>query len=172
MNNSLTPKTKKHLRKPVALMHLLVLALLLMSSKCGKDKPEPEPTLPEATMTGANTFGCYINGKLWLPKGNYNYPAFGSKSYITAWERFSFGVQNIDYEYGSGVHTYITGCNAPDIYEPDFTETFIEGTFPGYPDYQEYIIDSTLANFVNITNFDLNEKIISGTFEYNFISID
>src|SRR5574337_793597 len=29
----------------------------------------PKETLPPITQTGANTFGCYVNGKLWLPKG-------------------------------------------------------------------------------------------------------
>jgi hypothetical protein len=31
--------------------------------------PEPEPTLPPATQTGANTFGCLINGKVFQARG-------------------------------------------------------------------------------------------------------
>src|SRR6267154_2475104 len=32
--------------------------------------PTPKEVLPAATQTGANTFGCLVNGKVWLPKGN------------------------------------------------------------------------------------------------------
>lgn len=36
--------------------------------------PTPEPTLPPITQTGENTFGCYVNGELWLPKGGWMDP--------------------------------------------------------------------------------------------------
>lgn len=41
------------------------------ASCCKKDEPlEPEqPTLPPETQTGEDTFGCLIDGKVWLPKG-------------------------------------------------------------------------------------------------------
>jgi hypothetical protein len=51
---------------------LVSFFLLLTLSCCKKDSPEPG--LPPITTTGANTFGCRINGKIWLPsprpKGN------------------------------------------------------------------------------------------------------
>ena len=42
---------------------LLSLALLL---GCKKNKPAPADQLPPATQTGANTFGCLLNGQPWL----------------------------------------------------------------------------------------------------------
>jgi len=31
--------------------------------------------LPPITTTGANTFGCLVNGEVWLPKGSFpNFP--------------------------------------------------------------------------------------------------
>lgn len=47
---------------------IALLALLLLA--CKKDKasdPAPvQPKLPPATQTGANTFGCYVNGKPFI----------------------------------------------------------------------------------------------------------
>ncbi len=37
-------------------------------SNCKKD-PDPTPQLPPETQQGKNTFGCLVNGKVWLPKG-------------------------------------------------------------------------------------------------------
>ncbi len=37
--------------------------------------PEPDPTLPPITQNGAETFGCLVNGKVFVPKGNSKYPA-------------------------------------------------------------------------------------------------
>ena len=39
----------------------LCLATLTQCSKC-KNDPAPTDQLPAATQTGANTFGCLVNG--------------------------------------------------------------------------------------------------------------
>ena len=47
----------------------VVLAFLFCAS-CKKDQPPnvlPPDTLPPITQTGANTFGCKINGQVWVP---------------------------------------------------------------------------------------------------------
>ena len=46
------------------------LAILLIAASCKKTKTESESPdqLPPITQTGANTFGCLINGNVWLPK--------------------------------------------------------------------------------------------------------
>ena len=50
----------------------LLLAALLGLSQCKKKRdPAPEDQLPPATQTGANTFGCLVNGQPWTPQG-YN----------------------------------------------------------------------------------------------------
>jgi hypothetical protein len=35
---------------------------------------DTEPTLPPATQTGAETFGCLVNGKVFVARGGGNYP--------------------------------------------------------------------------------------------------
>jgi hypothetical protein len=39
--------------------------LMLMLSACFRQS-QPEPKLPPATQRGANTFGCKVNGKVWV----------------------------------------------------------------------------------------------------------
>jgi hypothetical protein len=39
--------------------------------KCKKDNQGPsKEQLPAITQTGANTFGCYVNGEIFLPRGS------------------------------------------------------------------------------------------------------
>ena len=52
----------------------LLLAALLGLSQCKKKDPDPLSQLPPATQTGANTFGCLVNGQPWLPSGNNGGP--------------------------------------------------------------------------------------------------
>ena len=61
-------------------MKKLVFTLLLAASfilyACKKEKLEPTPpfqpidytVLPPETQTGANTFGCKVNGEVWVPR--------------------------------------------------------------------------------------------------------
>ena len=52
---------------------LPLLAALLGLSQCKKTEPaaaRPEDQLPPATQTGANTFGCLLNGQPWTPGGS------------------------------------------------------------------------------------------------------
>ena len=48
--------------------YILFLALLILTTagKCHKEKNE-EPQLPPETTTGAYTFGCKVNGKVFVP---------------------------------------------------------------------------------------------------------
>ncbi len=55
-------------------LSLLVLffSLVLSSSRCKKQNTEPQ--LPPETTTGAMTFGCKVNGKVFVPRGGEGYP--------------------------------------------------------------------------------------------------
>ncbi len=45
---------------------LWLLAVTLATAGCKKDDAE---ALPQATQSGANTFGCKVNGEVWVPGG-------------------------------------------------------------------------------------------------------
>src|SRR5687768_7246469 len=54
---------------------LFIIALFCCSLKCRKDKDKPPATLPPMTQEGKNTFGCKVNGEIWVP---YTKCGFGS----------------------------------------------------------------------------------------------
>ena len=53
---------------------IVLLATTLLAASCKKDKPQDNRTelekLPAITQIGANTFGCLVDGKAWLPNGS------------------------------------------------------------------------------------------------------
>jgi len=51
---------------------LLLLAILISFAECKKKTEEPE--LPPETTTGAMTFGCKVNGKVFVPKDGRGRP--------------------------------------------------------------------------------------------------
>jgi len=62
---------------------ILPFFLALLALSCSNDDP-PKDSLPKATTIGANTAGCYIDGKLLVPKdGNTGFTgtAYGLRYY-------------------------------------------------------------------------------------------
>ena len=57
------------------IIYILLLAIVAGFTQCCKEKPNNSidnniPGLPPATQTGANTFGCLVNGVPWVPQGS------------------------------------------------------------------------------------------------------
>ncbi|MDX1906377.1 MAG: hypothetical protein SF053_05025 [Bacteroidia bacterium] len=67
------------MKTPILLMAVLLILLL---SAC--DRPLFGPNLPRETQEGANTFGCRVNGEVWLP----NNPVF---PYISRGASYGYG---------------------------------------------------------------------------------
>ena len=65
------------------LLILLPLYSLLLGIGCKKEKEEPQ--LPAETQTGANTFGCYVNGELFVNDGTRS--PLTTKSYAAEYVR-------------------------------------------------------------------------------------
>lgn len=57
--------------KNFLLIVLCLCSLIITGNSCKKDKLTELEKLPPVTQTGANTFGCLVNGKAWIPEG-YN----------------------------------------------------------------------------------------------------
>ena len=52
---------------------ILLFAVALFPFHFSSCIEEGAEVLPEATMEGKNTFGCLVNGEVWLPKGYAGY---------------------------------------------------------------------------------------------------
>ncbi len=61
------------------LFTILTIASLVFLSSC--DLFDNDPELPPITTEGKGTFGCYVNGKLFLPKAPFGYGT-GSRAEI------------------------------------------------------------------------------------------
>jgi hypothetical protein len=160
----------------------LALATLTQCSKC-KDDPrprDPAAALPPATQTGANTFGCLVNGQPYTPggyNGTPNYavlydPGFqGGNLQVTSYrypekggakqQGVSFGGINIDHVgnyqlgaiYGTGASFFDEYRTAPcDEYRSRNTGVYTKGT-------------------LTITRLDLQVSIIAGTFEFTLAKL-
>ncbi|AXT18638.1 hypothetical protein D7030_06645 [Flavobacteriaceae bacterium AU392] len=156
-------------------LKLITLCMLLLSTSCNDDDDNVAPVdrLPPATQTGEGTFACLINGEVFRP------------------DRFGQGVprafyQNVNFAFTLGISASSGGgeetkffnlggldVNALEETTYDLVE-FESGNF-----FVQYTLGGgfvlrTETNSINpgrltITNFDPDNFIISGTFEFTVL---
>ena len=155
---------------------LLPLALLL---GCKKDDPDPVSQLPPATQTGANTFGCLLNGQAWTPKGND-----GRENYRVSYDPGYHG-GNLAirvYRYPDNTpkfQSFLIGgdsINKLESYALITSKTFpspglrnvyfSDGTKPSPCDSYYNNPGTTTKGILTITRLDLQAGIVSGTFAF------
>jgi hypothetical protein len=142
----------------------------------------PEPSLPPETQEGRNTFGCLINGKVWIPDFGgagdiYNTPLTTAK-----YDPFRQGLFEIAAKKIEGDKTYrmSIGILATPIsgktYEFIRADSFQIGDFNMGYSYSKNTITYNGCRYVTtaltyfkgktkITKFDLQRRIAAGTFE-------
>ena len=160
--------------------------LLLAFASCKSCKKDVDPTtqLPAATQTGANTFGCVINGEGWVPNGESTIP-------ITRPINGGYVGENIDIpKYSVYVRTYsdrkslifyVKSVIAPGRYPLSFDTGEYSSSYPkNYglfrvdgatiddPDYG-YITTSQVTGYVDFVVADTASKRLAGTFEFEGI---
>ncbi len=96
-----------------------LLFFIVMLFSCSKNEPSsPESKLPPETQTGANTFGCLIDGNLFLPRsGNTSqvFPLFGARLF-RGYPEFNFDYYELevqDYKSNLGGSFFFHMHNAP-----------------------------------------------------------
>lgn len=159
-------------------MKYLIIAvslLILCAASCKKNKGSKEDQLPPITQTGANTFGCLINGKVWIPKG---YNGTGTPNPKISIEFFNgkmfLGIVTSQLENGNS-QGYM------DIY---FFDSVLSADVYNYPDKMNFSAswpkvingcftpagDTTVKKWGQaiITKFDNINKIVSGIFSCKF----
>ena len=152
---------------------LFLLGALLGLGQCKKKDPDPLSQLPPATQTGANTFGCLVNGQLYLPGGNNgtsNYAVLyesgprGANLNILTYRVKDKGRQYINLSCGPITQAQRFSLDIP-VTEgtASYTDTSLPNSCSSYegnqpPDYRK--------GHLTITKLDLNAGIISGTFDF------
>lgn len=172
---------------------LLIGCLVLVLLGCSKDNPEEG--LPKETQTGANTFGCLIDGKLYKPrceKPSVVFPQWG----MIVWgspSTFNYNeieVRNLKSEFGFNLLLHIENLNSIGINSSTIDESNglsgIDGLQNNYLHcvlydkktkvYKKYV-SYTNSGVINISrqgfvsNNTSDGYIISGTFNGNLRNI-
>ena len=145
---------------------LLTFYMLTLVACSNDDKPEnPVDALPPITQTGENTFACLINGKPFFSSFKRRATYSGNSISISGSRRDELGLRSVSIQ-GFDIQI-IEGEN----YMLKSSES---GNFTGI-----YLIDGGLTldtgttdetpGLLTITRFDLEEFIVSGTFEFSVI---
>lgn len=149
---------------------LLCVFVLFTSSKCKKDKSDPVSQLPPATQTGANTFGCLVNGKAWVPKGwDGNKPNFFVIADPNYGGNLDIRAYNLNGDKEESISINAFGITQAGLYKVDSNRNI-------HLQYEKeimgcYFLDDSqnyYQGFIKITKYDFTSGIISGEFEFSF----
>lgn len=152
---------------------LLLLLTVFTLTCCDKDDDKPKTELeklPPATQTGAQTFGCLIDGKAFVP------PRFGTNSpnafYQFVGGAYTLGI-NASTSGGPNLKSINIGClDMPLITVNNYNlKEFISGNYFGeYREAAGFNFDGSSflqdSGILSITRFDPINFIISGTFSF------
>lgn len=170
--------------KPLLIFTWLFL-ITLTASKCKKDKRPTDPVgqLPPETQIGANTFGCLIDGKIFLPKGPSLSPILQcayqylntdySKGYFfqlsanakgnKECELFSISLGTDSLQIFEG-ETYQLVNYEKGLSAAQYSYFFSCGQFTNYN------TSNNVTGQLNIKKLDEINQIVSGTFWFNAIN--
>jgi hypothetical protein len=157
------------MKKIITPLSILALIILCTYSGCGLLSPSPKETLPPATQTGANTFGCYVNGKLWVPKG-YDGTSNLILNYDPTFNKGTFDLRSYRYPNSSTWFQSIIlasdSLSATGLYM--INDKHQDAQFMDSKACNYYGFDATVnrTGTLTITKFDLAKGIISGTFQF------
>lgn len=170
----------------------IILAIILMApASCSKkDDDGFKPTLPPITQTGENTFGCYVNGELLVPRdgtGTFNAPDYG----MIFWGSppgFSYNEIDIrDFKGGNGgwMNLHIVDLDENGEGEFIINESNCEDGIGSNPNvnlrvrwldkegqYYKWYCSVQNGGSLKITRYDYSNMIVSGTFNCTAVNRD
>ena len=166
---------------------LFIFTLLFTVGSCSSDDNDKQtftPTLTTITQTGANTFGCYIDGKLLTPRNgnggikstnigmrlfalgtapNYIY----DEIYIDDRKSEKGGLMRIHlielHQNGEGTYT-INESNCQNGLDANVSININCRVYDDTEQIFKWYCSVQNAGTLTITRYDLNNRILSGTF--------
>ena len=158
---------------------ILLFTLTLTLSCCNKDDnpSSSKDQLPAETQTGANTVGCLVNGKVFLPHaGGINPEVNCFYQYID--NEFYFNLHFTDLRNG-GNESVVVQVNKINLQVgqtyPLNRNIINDGDFTGgggiyTPSAIRYYTNTIKTGELKITLLDLTNSIISGTFWFDAVN--
>jgi len=146
---------------------LLTFLLAIFFASCNEDQLVDTTVMPEETTTGKNTFGCLVNGWLYVG-GRYSdlYGTFSPQPSIYFVYNKSTNKMNVEVKVkdkGEGYEYLAFTINEPVENEQC---TFTDARWLDKSSLNDNSIELG-SGTVKITKFNENEKIISGRFYSN-----
>ena len=148
----------------------MLTAFTLSCCNNDDDKPQnPIDQLPPATQTGANTFGCLINGEPFVVSNKSNQTAIYQGGGLLIG-----GQKSIDNNF-SQVSIFISETSIGEIISENNSYVLNSNSVPKGEYYIEnqncfYFTSSNYSGSITITKLDNINFIVSGTFEFKSIS--
>ncbi len=155
---------------------LLFLLVLVSCLQCRKERNKPPTTLPPITQEGKNTFGCKVNGQVWVPY--YKCGGSGNPCGEIYTEIFPLSTQDklpiridmnatqrrdtrTDFQISTkqGISLYTTGNKIDSI-----TISYYNYKNNSFDPYTNNLVISSNNKF-EITKLDTVNRIISGVFD-------
>ncbi|MEO6868802.1 MAG: hypothetical protein ABI168_04100 [Ginsengibacter sp.] len=153
-------------------MKYLILAgclTILMAASCKKNKPKTESEkLPSITQTGANTFGCLINNVAYIPGGGGVFDKILLVIYDPTFEGGNLSIRAKKIANGKSTSITLNGDSInftgtyPLLLHSKFNVVFSDQIDCNFHTYY----DIPTSGVLNISKFDLINRIISGTFSF------
>ncbi|WGH74389.1 hypothetical protein P8625_09725 [Tenacibaculum tangerinum] len=156
---------------------VLLFAVIIFFNCSNNDDSIEQDQLPPITQTGANTFGCVINGEVLVPKDAINYPPGpiprGLKVYYQN-NILTIDAGNLADDNGNRVYIYINGINSTGSFELNNAEYTANNFTPNYSylwvrennnDIDKIYLSKTTTGSINISRFDSVNNIVSGNFD-------
>lgn len=170
--------------KNVCMLSVLFLSsVICLSPSCKKhdDTVDPLSQLPPATTTGANTFGCLVNGQVFIPHavanpGNNstqcNYIYTNGGYYLTV---AASNDNNSSYIVNVALNTNLLAISEGQTLKLENRN--VAGKACGLYGFVNasiitYQTTTIVSGQLHITKFDQTNQIISGTFNFNAIRTD
>jgi len=158
--------------KQFQIFFLLIVCCVLQSTSCKKDSPEK---LPAITNDGRDTFGCFVDGKAFLPSGpllyggtlNAVYSLVDGKMSLRIYSKNSKNgvVQRIDF---ISKDIELTEGKTYNLQKDAKTDNILAIYQKGENQHvREYYVTSPLNGELHISKLNVEQRILSGTFWFD-----
>jgi hypothetical protein len=166
------------------ILSIIFVCFAVINFTCKKHSVNPVDTLPPATQTGANTFGCLINGKAFTPGGSSFSPphlfSYYQNAYPTISNAYVFDVSAGDLRNTCNITGITFGVDSVISLQPGIYKLGADKANQGGGGYNReicnggsgagvYHTNDSIGGQLTITRFDLTYQIASGTFWFNVL---
>jgi hypothetical protein len=161
---------------------LLIFSFILLSGSCKKNVITPQEELsklPPATQTGANTFGCLVNGHALVPGGSLFSGAHTQCNYIFTAGGYHLTIEG-DADNNSQIKQILIETDSLAVTQGQSLtfKAYASGNADAFYDLitstgsqNKYRTTNTISGQLTITKLDPIKQIVSGTFYFKAINI-